>query len=140
MDTIVVFVDDAPYALKVLQPMHAARDATHWILVACAPRMTHRIGKFVAHSQREQWRDRWAAKLFEQLRPELRGGQIDTQVAKRPLVEVAAALRSQHGIATRVIDARRPKLGQTPESVSSKPQLEQNGDGWAVPIAISSGL
>jgi hypothetical protein len=139
MDTIAVFVDDADHALKVLQPMHAARDATHWVLVACAPRLTHRIGKWVSHSSREQLRMRWATKLFEQLRPKLGGGKVETHLAKRPLAEVAAQLRSQYGIGMRVLDARRPKLGQTAESVSPASPNDTD-DRWAVPIAVSSGL
>jgi hypothetical protein len=138
METIAVFVDDADHALKVLQPMHAARDATHWVLVACAPRMTHRIGKWIAHSQREQWRERWAAQLFEQLRPQLKGGRTETLLAKRPLAEVAARLRSEYGTGMRVLDARRPKLGSPGESVSPQPPRDEQR--WAVPLAVSSGL
>jgi hypothetical protein len=44
---------------------------THWVLVACAPRMTHRISKWVSHSSRENWRAKWADKLFDQVVPPL---------------------------------------------------------------------
>ena len=52
MDKIVVYVDDAAYALQQLAPMLGTGAATGWILVACAPRMTRRISKWVSHSAR----------------------------------------------------------------------------------------
>ena len=68
MDKIVVYVDDASYAEQQLTPMLSGSiggtDLTHWIVVACAPRMTHRISKWVSHSARENWRAKWSDKLF----------------------------------------------------------------------------
>ena len=55
-----LFVDDAAYArdqLRLHVPANPApAGSVHWILVACAPRMTHRISKWVSHSARENWR------------------------------------------------------------------------------------
>ena len=71
MDNIIVYIDDAAYALHLLQPMlptagtaDAARTpapgslasatsftGTHWILVGCAPRVTRRVSKWVTHSE-----------------------------------------------------------------------------------------
>ena len=71
---VIVYVDDAAYAQQVLAPL-CAREAiapTQWVLVACAPRMTHRISKWVSHSARENWRTKWADKLFAQMLPVLR--------------------------------------------------------------------
>jgi hypothetical protein len=136
MDTIAVFVDDAAYAARLLSPMIGP--STQWVLVACAPRLTHRIGKWVSHRNREQWRRRWADKLFAELAPTLPAGTtLDKLVAKSPLTEVVARLRTRHGAALRVLDARRPKLGQAMEPLSP----EHQADGaWTVPIAVSSGL
>ena len=70
MEKIIVYLDDAAYAQQQLAPMSsrrqptARRQATHWVLVACAPRMTRRISKWVSHSARENWRAQWAEKLF----------------------------------------------------------------------------
>ena len=83
---------------------------THWLLVACAPRMTHRISKWVSHSARENWRAKWSDKLFEQVVPALRerGDAVTPILAKGPLPELTRSLMTEHGTA-RVIDARRPK-------------------------------
>lgn len=71
MNPIIVYVDDASYALPLVQALAASpqAQASHWLLVACAPRITHRVSKWVSHSARESWRGKWADKLFAQLLP-----------------------------------------------------------------------
>jgi hypothetical protein len=108
MENIIVYVDDADHARGQL-PL--AADGSHWILVACAPRMTHRISKWVSHSARENWRAKWADKLFAQVVPPLmaRGDRVTTVLAKGPLPELTEQLAAEHG-ARRIVDARRPKF------------------------------
>lgn len=107
MEKVIVYLDDAAYARDQL-PAGAA--PTHWLLVACAPRMTHRISKWVSHSARENWRAKWADKLFDQVVPPLRqrGDTVTPILARGPLPELTRALVAEHGEA-RVVDARRPK-------------------------------
>ncbi|HZY15797.1 MAG TPA: hypothetical protein VFE74_04165, partial [Ramlibacter sp.] len=64
MDKVIVYLDDPAYAH---QQLPAGGTPTHWVLVACAPRMTHRVSKWVSHSARENWRVKWADKLFGQV-------------------------------------------------------------------------
>jgi hypothetical protein len=107
MDKVIVYLDDPAYAR---QHMAGVGAPTHWVLVACAPRMTHRISKWVSHSAREHWRAKWADKLFDQVVPALRarGDDVTPVLAKGPLPELTRTLMAQHGTA-RVIDVRRPK-------------------------------
>lgn len=107
MEKVIVYLDDAAHALAQLPP---AAEPTHWLLVACAPRMTHRISKWVSHSARENWRAKWADKLFAQVVPPLqdRGDVVTPILAKGPLPELTRVLMAEHG-SVRVIDARRPK-------------------------------
>jgi hypothetical protein len=117
MDKVIVYLDDPAYAS---QRMPAGEGApTHWVLVACAPRMTHRISKWVSHSARENWRSKWADKLFDQVVPPLRarGDAVTPVLARGPLPELTRMLMAEHGTA-RVIDVRRPKA---PEG-SQRPQ------------------
>ena len=91
MDNIIVYVDDATYALQMLQPMLPAggpRNPTRWIVVGCAPRVTHRVSKWVTHSARESWRGKWAEKVFAQLMPVLQreGDAVLTQLAQTTLI------------------------------------------------------
>ena len=116
MDKIIVYVDDADHAQQLLAPLVANEPASqrHWVLVACAPRMTHRVSKWVSHSARESWRNKWADKLFAQIIPGagLRPSQVTTVLAKIPLAELTEQLQSQ----TAGLRPPRPGAGcaQTP--------------------------
>ena len=113
MDKIIVYVDDAAHAQQQLTPMKSREQtgrpvaATHWVLVACAPRMTHRISKWVSHSARESWRAKWSDKLFGELTPGLlaSGDTVTTVLAKGPLPELTDRLKAEHDT-SRVLDAR----------------------------------
>lgn len=118
MNPIIVYVDDASYALPLVQALAASpqAQASHWLLVACAPRITHRVSKWVSHSARENWRAKWADKLFSQILPALRApaSSVTTVVAKGPLVELTEQLQAAQPSAAQVLDARRPK-SDTPD-------------------------
>jgi hypothetical protein len=107
MDKVIVYVDDPGYARE---RMAGNGSPTHWLLVACAPRMTHRISKWVSHSARENWRAKWADRLFEQVVPPLkaRGDTVTPILARGPLPELTRNLMAEHGTA-QVLDVRRPK-------------------------------
>jgi hypothetical protein len=121
MENIIVYIDDAGHALQMLQPLLAAagnaelQPDTHWILVGCAPRVTHRVSKWVTHSARDNWRRKWADKVFSQIVPTLASrngngnGNVTTLVADTSLGQQTEWLIQQHG-AARVLDARRPRL------------------------------
>jgi hypothetical protein len=139
MEKIIVYLDDADYAAHQLAPMAmgaSPRTPTHWVLVACAPRMTQRISKWVSHSARESWRAKWAAKLFEQVVPPLRrgGDSVSTVLAKGPLPELTRKLIAQHS-ASHVLDARRPKFGQPLAPLTADQPAPAEG-GWQVPGAV----
>lgn len=119
MDKLIVYVDDALHARAVLQPLLAPALAGRqsWVLVACAPRVTHHVSKWVTHSARESWRLKWSDKLFAQVLPWLQsqGLQVQTCVGKNNLETQTQLLLREHGPA-RVVDARRPR--QMPGAVS----------------------
>ena len=112
MNKVIVYLDDPAYAR---QRMPAQASPTHWVLVACAPRMTHRISKWVSHSSRENWRAKWADRLFEQVVPPLRerGDDVTPVLARGPLPELTRMLMAEHGT-EQVIDVRRPKTQDGP--------------------------
>jgi hypothetical protein len=119
METIIVFIDDADYAMQMLHPMlPAANDLpTRWVLVGCAPRITRRISKWVTQSARHSWQASWADKVFAQVVPMLQAPSraqdiVTTQLAnnRQSLCELTQSLTQQYGLG-RVLDARRPKLG-----------------------------
>ncbi len=143
METIIVYVDDGAHAQHLLAPMtHGAHGggsavSTHWVLVACAPRMTHRISKWVSHSARENWRAKWADKLFAQIVPGLRsrGDQVTVVLAKGPLPELTEQLKAEHCTA-RVLDARRPKFDPQSAPVQTGGRVDDKGKRWDIPGTV----
>lgn len=138
MKPIIVYVDDAAYALPVVQALAASPQASssHWLLVACAPRITHRVSKWVSHSARESWRGKWADKLFAQLMPVFgaTGGQVTQVLAKGPLADLVAQLQQSHGTA-QIIDARRPKQEVAAPAVAPAAPL---GRRWNLPGTLAA--
>lgn len=129
MDKLIVYVDDAAHALGVLQPLQVAAPGAvprQWILVACAPRVTHHVSKWVTYSARESWRGKWAHKLFAQLVPALErhGDEVITCTGTNNLAAQTDSLLSVHGNA-RVIDARRAKM-----SAAQPAQTRSPGPGF----------
>ena len=140
MEKIIVYLDDAAYAQQQLAPMMAAdirpaKAPTHWVLVACAPRMTQRISKWVSHSARENWRGKWAEKLFAQVVPHLQecGDSVTTLLARGPLPELTKKLTTEHAT-SRVLDARRPKFGQDMQPVTAIASHHQLSTSIAVNV------
>lgn len=141
MEKIAVFVNDVAAARHLLEPMLKGCGATHWVLVACPPTLTRHIGRWVSHSARQQWRERWAADLFDALRPELEarpGSEVETLIAKRPLVDVSARLVARLPQLC-LLDARQPRVGRVDEPISAA-QPAQAGNRWATPAAATAGL
>jgi hypothetical protein len=127
LDTYIVYLDDAAFAEEKLAKVLAQPQVKRFILVACAPRMTRRIGKWLSHSARENWRDKWCDKLFAQFTPCVsRADHVFCEVANGPLPEYTEMLLKDVGKA-QVIDARRPKFG-----VERQPVVQ------AVPVFVTS--
>ena len=98
--------------------------------------MTRHISKWVNHTARQNWRNKWADKLFAQIQPELlaQGDTVTATLAHGPLPELTQELLMQHGVA-RVLDARRPKFGlDMPPVTADQPASDEAR--WSVPGAI----
>lgn len=144
MDNIIVYIDDAAYALAQLQPMQLtghgtpATQPTHWVLVTCAPRLTRHASKWVSPDACKAWRQRWADMAFATIVPALqsRGDTVETVVAGGPLHGLTADLSRRFGPA-RIMDARRPKFGHRLPTVSATQGLSARND-WQLPLALAS--
>lgn len=144
METVIVFIDDADYAIKLLEPMlpQQTHSPTRWVLVGCAPRVTRHISKFVTQSARAGWRGSWADKVFAQVAPQLHNQArlqdcVVTQVAqpRQSLCDLTSALTRQYS-ARHVLDARRPKMGQDLAPVTPSQKQENNrATGYAAAFA-----
>lgn len=140
MNTTIVYIDEAAYALNLLVPLlqpDPARGPARWIVVGCAPRITHRVSRWVTHSARESWRGKWAKKALAQIVPVLQasGATVITQVANGSLDELTASLRARHADA-HVLDARRPR----PNSLQVGPGKDAEGVWSCATLVASAGL
>ena len=146
METIIVYLDDAEYAQPLLQSMSQSPRAvdTHWVVVACAPRITHRVSKWVSNRSRENWRTKWADKLFAEALPQLErsGARITPRLARGPLAELVEELRAELGTSPQIVDLRRPKLESTqhasalaPVPMTGKAKLQA---GRGVPAVLAA--
>lgn len=151
MDKIIVYVDDAAYVQDHLRPAGhragvlpeppASLSHTHWVVVACAPRMTQRVSKWVSHRAREHWRNKWSDKLFAELAPLLQahGDRWTGVVATGPLPELTRGLMEEHGT-TQVLDLRRPKLSPAQQPLPPVPfNGKLNGGLWST-AGLLAGL
>ena len=148
METMIVYIDDAAYARKMLLPLlpsdaQQPTHATRWIVVACTPNVTHDISKWVSAEALALWREDWATAVFGQITPLLSrvGDTVTTQIAshKLPLIDQTQALTLQHGTA-QVLDARRPKFGQDLEPVTAAQPQEHNSLARYVTAVAGAGL
>jgi hypothetical protein len=149
METVIVYIDDATYARQQLASVVDAGQAStplppvHWVLVACAPRMTHRISKWVSHSARENWRAKWSDKLFNEVSPWLRerGDRTTEVLAKGPLMDLQAQLAAEHRT-QHLLDARRPKMGHDMQPVVAPAPTPapagKKSPPWSLPGAVAS--
>lgn len=144
MDKIIVYVDNAAHALAQINPLKATAlsagaigPATQWILVACPPRMTKHISRWLSNSARENWRRKWSDNLFAQMVPALkaRGDVVIPQVAKGVLTTLTAQLLVQHPGA-RVMDARRVLVGCDLQPIAPG-QPTRSDSRWSVPGAVA---
>ena len=144
MENMIVYIDEAAYAIQMLTPMlpsGEARTPTRWIVVGCAPRITRNASKWVTHSARQSWRGKWAEKVFSEVVPLLQGpaDSVITQVASGPLSDLTEGLLAQYGVA-RVLDARRPKLGQDLSPVTRHQPREPQGVWGYAAVVASAGV
>jgi hypothetical protein len=143
VEKIIVYINDATHALAQIAPMKGQTPAgsndqgrTHWILVACAPRVSQHVSKWLTYSARENFRAKWSESLFAEITPLLATGQDTVQglVVRQPLVQMTETLLRQHG-AARVLDARLALVGQhLPPVTQNQPEHAQSR--WTIPGAL----
>lgn len=145
METIIVYVNDAAHALQTLTPMRkqvqgpgSGATSIKWVLVACAPRLTRHVSKWLTHSARRQWASVWSEKIFTQIAPSLNadGNQVQTLTAQGSLVAMTDRLLKEHG-AARVLDARLARIGQDLQPVTREQRISPE-NRWVLPGAMVS--
>lgn len=141
MKTVALFIDDADAARMALQPLMRPGGAGRVILVACAPKLSRHVGRFISQAGREQYRQRWARELFSELQPLWSlapRGAVETMVAKAPPEVIVQRLKIHEGADLLAIDAR--KAGLEAARAGQEAPARRAARRWLVPAFITSGL
>jgi hypothetical protein len=146
MRHVALFIDDAAAARLALQPLMQSADPDRVVLVACAPKFSHHVGRFLTHAHRDQYRQRWARELFAELQPLWAAaprGAVETMVAKAPIDVMVQRMRVRYGTDLIAMDARRAGLEHAREGAkpASGPAPEPTvAQRWLVPAFVTSGV
>ena len=143
MERIAVFVDDAGHARHLLQSLLSSATPARWFVVMCPPRLTRHAGRWLSNQQRRQWRAVWSNKLREELAPLFAGcsgNQMHWQLAEGALAALTEKLQRREGLALRVLDARRPRLGHASELLTpSQPTSPARYSGYCTATRTAHG-
>ena len=123
MNVKIVFVDDAAFALQRMGE-HAAVTDGHWVLVACAPKITRRASRWGNRSTLEKWRNKWARNLFDSILPHsqaLQDAHVSTHISEVSVQQMTTQLHAEYPQAE-VLDWRRPKAISEPPSADFVPR------------------
>ncbi len=143
MDRIAVFVDDSEHARRILYPyIQSTAQETEWLVVACAPRLPHRVSRWLTREQCSRSRLDWVARLRSELEPTFGNRCSDSVEWLSPTGRLALtsdSLRSKYGTSLRMLDARKGRPGRSAEPIL-QPKSVQAHSEWGVPVAIASSL
>lgn len=142
MERLAIYVNDAASAHPVLEPLLARSETGSCTVVLCPPRLSRRIGKWVANQQRQQWQRQWADRVRRELTdllPTDLAARLQWATAGNRLSDATTELRRSHGGALHLLDLRKARLGE------SLPALEPGlpspaEDRWTTSVAVTSGL
>lgn len=142
MRQVALFIDDAATARLALQPLMQSSEPGRVILVACAPKLTHHVGRFLNHASRDQFRQRWARDLFAELQPLWSlapRGTVETMIAKAPVDVMVQRMRVRYGSELVAMDARRAGLDQAREGKAAG-SMQASAPRWLIPAFVTSGV
>jgi len=133
MENIIVVLNDSDYALKILTPMKNVDTPTQWVVLVCPPKLTRHIGRWLNPASREAWRNKWAQELMQKIKPVLGTDEdrVQWRIAKGALEGQTRRLQAEFAT-HRVLDARRPKLGQDQDPVTADQPTEASSL-WTLP-------
>ena len=142
MRQVALFIDDAATARLAPQPLMQSSEPGRVILVACAPKLTHHVGRFLNHASRDQFRQRWARDLFAELQPLWSlapRGTVETMIAKAPVDVMVQRMRVRYGSELVAMDARRAGLEQA-RAGATPAAAQATAPRWLIPAFITSGV
>ena len=141
MDTLIVYVNDSEYARNQLATMINARQPTKCVLVGCPPKLNRHISRWISGGARKKWQTQWSETACAEISQAFvsEGHQFVNRVAFGPLINVTKQLQGEF-LGARVLDARRPKLAQTPEPIVEGQQAQPDLVSTAMGVAATTAI
>lgn len=141
METLIVYVNDSEYARNQLATMIHASQPTKCVLVACPPKLNRHISRWISGAARKKWQTQWADNTCAEISKTFAsaGHQFVSRMAVGPLVNVTKQLQGEF-ISSRVLDARRLKLDETPEPVAIGQHQQPDFASRAVSLAAVTAI
>jgi len=141
METLIVYVNDSEYARNQLATMINARQPTKCVLVGCPPKLNRHISRWISGGARKKWQTQWSETACAEISQAFfsEGHQFVNRVAFGPLINVTKQLQGEF-LGARVLDARRPKLAQTPEPIVEGQQAQPDLVSTAMGVAATTAI
>ncbi len=141
METLIVYINDSEYARNQLAAMIDARRPTQCVLVGCPPKLNRHISRWISGGARKKWQTQWSETACSEISQAFvsEGHQFVNRVAFGPLINVTKQLQGEF-LGARVLDARRPKLAQTPEPLVEGQQAQPDLVSTAMGVAATTAI
>jgi hypothetical protein len=141
METLIVYVNDSEYACNQLATMINAHQPTKCVLVGCPPKLNRHISRWISGGARKKWQTQWSDTACAEISKAFvsEGHQFVHRVAFGPLINVTKQLQGEF-LGARVLDARRPKLAQTPEPLVEGQQTQSDLVSTAMGVAATTAI
>jgi hypothetical protein len=141
METLIVYVNDSEYACNQLATMINTHQPTKCVLVGCPPKLNRHISRWISGGARKKWQTQWSETTCSEISKTFvsEGHQFVHRVAFGPLINVTKQLQGEF-LGARVLDARRPKLAQTPEPLVEGQQTQSDLVTTAMGVAATTAI
>jgi hypothetical protein len=141
METLIIYVNESDYARNQLAAMVSTGQPTKCVIVGCPPKLNRHISKWITGAARKKWQAQWTDKVHKEIATAFQhqGHQFLSRVAFGPLINVTKQLQGEF-LGARVLDARRPKLAQTPEPLVEGQQAQPDVASRVMGVAATTAI
>jgi hypothetical protein len=111
------------------------------VLVGCPPKLNRHLSRWISGGARKKWQAQWSDTACSEISKAFtsEGHHFVHRVAFGPLINVTKQLQGEFPGA-RVLDARRPKLAQTPEPLVEGQQAQPDVVSRAMGVAATAAI
>ena len=108
METFAVYINDHEHGPRQILSLLNGQAPAHWVLLACPPRMSRHLGRWLSQPAKKKWRQRWSEEALHEVieRVRAKGDTYEVRVVREPHPKLERELRRTYR-GLRTIDARR---------------------------------